>query len=48
MEISYQATQPESDIIATETKGNSDESGESKTVMPRKEDIPEPPTVALM
>ncbi|WP_213470992.1 SasC/FmtB family protein [Staphylococcus caprae] len=46
VEISYQATQPESDIIATETKGNSDESGESKTVMPRKEDIPEPPTVS--
>ncbi|MGX0911792.1 SasC/FmtB family protein [Staphylococcus caprae] len=46
VEISYQATQPESDIIATETKGNSDESGESKTVMPRKEDTPEPPTVS--
>ncbi|MFL0594865.1 SasC/FmtB family protein [Staphylococcus caprae] len=46
VEISYQATQPESDIIATETKGNSDESGESKTVMPRKESTPEPPTVS--
>ncbi|MDI9231401.1 SasC/FmtB family protein [Staphylococcus caprae] len=45
VEISYQATQPESDIIATETKGNSDESGESQTIMPRKEATPEPPTV---
>ena len=46
VEISYQATQPESDIIATEIKGNSDESGEGKTVMPRKESTPEPPTVS--
>ncbi|MDI9231402.1 LPXTG cell wall anchor domain-containing protein [Staphylococcus caprae] len=46
VEISYQATQPESDIIAIEIKGNSDESGESKAVMPRKESTHEPPTVS--
>ena len=35
--IGYQAVQVESEIIATEIKGNSDSSPESKVTMPRKE-----------
>ncbi|MEZ7656368.1 SasC/FmtB family protein, partial [Staphylococcus epidermidis] len=35
--IDYQAVQPESEIIATETNGNSDASAESRITMPRKE-----------
>ncbi|WP_222126309.1 hypothetical protein, partial [Rothia kristinae] len=42
--IGYQAVQPESEVIATETKGNSDESAESRVTMPRKEATPIPPT----
>ena len=43
--IGYQAVQPESEIIATETKGNSDASAESRITMPRKEATPIPPTL---
>ncbi|SUM17307.1 cell wall surface anchor family protein [Staphylococcus epidermidis] len=43
--IGYQAVQPESEVIATETKGNSDESAESRITMPRKEATPIPPTL---
>ena len=41
--ISYVAVQPESDVIATESQGNSDLSEESRIIMPTKEEIPEPP-----
>ena len=41
--IGYQAVQPESEIIATETKGNSDASAESRITMPVKEKTPAPP-----
>nr|WP_238910467.1 SasC/FmtB family protein [Staphylococcus epidermidis] len=41
--IGYQAVQPESEIIATETKGNSDASAESRVTMPVKEKTPAPP-----
>ena len=41
--ISYLAVQPESDVIATESQGNSDLSEESRIIMPTKEEIPEPP-----
>ncbi|EHQ80461.1 MULTISPECIES: SasC/FmtB family protein [Staphylococcus] len=43
--IGYQAVQPESEVIATETKGNSDASAESRITMPRKEATPIPPTL---
>ena len=43
--IGYQAVQPESEVIATETKGNSDESAESRITMPRKEATPHSPIV---
>ncbi|WP_311046166.1 LPXTG cell wall anchor domain-containing protein [Staphylococcus capitis] len=43
--IGYQAVQAESEIIATETKGNSNSSTESKVTMPRKETTPEAPTI---
>ena len=43
--IGYQAVQPESEVIATETKGNSDASAESRITMPRKEAIPHSPIV---
>ena len=43
--IGYQAVQPESEIIATETKGNSDASAESRITMPRKEATPLSPIV---
>lgn len=43
--ISYSAVQPESEITASETKANSDESEVSKVTMPRKESTPEAPTV---
>ena len=43
--IGYQAVQPESEVIATETKGNSDESAESRVTMPRKEATPHSPIV---
>ena len=43
--IGYQAVQPESEIIATETKGNSDASAESRITMPRKEATPHSPIV---
>ena len=41
--IGYQAVQPESEVIATETKGNSDASAESRITMPVKEKTPAPP-----
>ena len=34
--ISYTAVQPESEVTASETKGNSDASESSKVTMPRK------------
>ncbi len=43
--MDYQAVQPESEIIATETNGNSDASAESRVTMPRKEATPIPPTL---
>ncbi|MDH9271935.1 hypothetical protein PYM35_12000, partial [Staphylococcus epidermidis] len=43
--IGYQAVQPESEVIATETKGNSDASAESRVTMPRKEATPHSPIV---
>ncbi|MCG2299863.1 LPXTG cell wall anchor domain-containing protein [Staphylococcus epidermidis] len=43
--IGYQAVQPESEVIATETKGNSDASAENRVTMPRKEATPIPPTL---
>ena len=43
--MDYQAVQPQSEIIATETKGNSDVSAESRITMPRKEATPIPPTL---
>ncbi len=43
--IGYQAVQAESEIIATEIKGNSDSSPESKVTMPRKEATPDSPTI---
>ncbi|WP_208605714.1 hypothetical protein, partial [Rhizobium aegyptiacum] len=43
--VGYQAVQAESEIVATETKGNSDSSSESKLKMPRKEVTPEAPDV---
>ena len=43
--IGYQAVQPESEVIATETKGNSDASAESRITMPRKEATPHSPIV---
>ena len=35
----------ESEIVATETKGNSNTSPESKVTMPRKESTPDSPTI---
>ncbi|MBF2259957.1 LPXTG cell wall anchor domain-containing protein, partial [Staphylococcus capitis] len=43
--IGYQDVQTESEIVATETKGNSDTSTESKINMPRKEATPDAPIV---
>ncbi|MFF5514965.1 SasC/FmtB family protein [Staphylococcus capitis] len=43
--VGYQAVQAESEIVATETKGNSDSSPESKVTMPRKEATPDSPTI---
>lgn len=43
--ISYTAAQPESEVTASEIKGNSDASALSKVKMPRKESTPEAPTV---
>ena len=43
--VGYQAVQAESEIVATETKGNSDSSSESKLKMPRKETTPEAPDI---
>ncbi|PIH12184.1 YSIRK signal domain/LPXTG anchor domain surface protein [Staphylococcus epidermidis] len=45
--IDYQAVQPESEIIATETKGNSDASAESRVIMPRKTATPKPPIIKV-
>ncbi|MHB7942106.1 SasC/FmtB family protein [Staphylococcus capitis] len=45
--IGYQAVQAESEIIATETKGNSDVSTESKVTMPRKEATPHSPSIEV-
>ncbi|MCG1168666.1 LPXTG cell wall anchor domain-containing protein [Staphylococcus epidermidis] len=45
--ISYVAVQPESDVIATETKGNSDASAESRVIMPRKTATPKPPIIKV-
>ncbi|MEJ7351039.1 hypothetical protein WL553_12600, partial [Staphylococcus epidermidis] len=41
----YTAVQPESEVIASETKGNSEASEVSKVAMPRKESTPSAPTV---
>lgn len=43
--VGYQAVQTESEVVATETKGNSDSSLESKVTMPRKEVTPEAPDI---
>ncbi|MCU6361185.1 hypothetical protein KW813_22790, partial [Enterobacter quasiroggenkampii] len=43
--VGYQAVQAESEIVAIETKGNSDVSAESKINMPRKETKPEAPDI---
>ena len=43
--IGHQSVLAESEIVATETKGNSDESAESKVTMPRKETTPEAPDI---
>ena len=43
--ISYTAVQPESEITASETKGNSEASQTSKVTMPRKEQTPPAPTI---
>ncbi|MCT2317376.1 hypothetical protein M3786_12140, partial [Staphylococcus epidermidis] len=43
--LGYQAVQLESEIIATETNGNSDASAESRITMPRKEATPLSPIV---
>ncbi|WP_347246644.1 hypothetical protein [Staphylococcus capitis] len=43
--MGHQAVLVESEIVATETKGNSDESAESKINMPRKESTPDSPTI---
>ncbi|MCC9143478.1 LPXTG cell wall anchor domain-containing protein, partial [Staphylococcus capitis] len=43
--IGHQAVLAESEIVATETKGNSDTSAESKVTMPRKEVTPESPAI---
>ena len=43
--MGYQAVQPESEVIATETKGNSDASTENRVTMPRKEITPLSPIV---
>ena len=43
--VGYQAVQAESEIVATETKGNSDSSSESNLKMPRKETTPEAPDI---
>ncbi|MEJ7180034.1 LPXTG cell wall anchor domain-containing protein, partial [Staphylococcus capitis] len=45
VKIGYQAVQAESEIVATETKGNSDTSTKSKIIMPRKEATPDAPIV---
>mgnify|MGYP002713519190 CR=1 FL=1 len=45
--IGYQAVQPESEVIATETKGNSDASAESRVIMPRKTATPKPPIIKV-
>ena len=45
--MGYQAVQPESEIIATETKGNSDASAESRVIMPRKTATPKPPIIKV-
>ncbi|WP_367010016.1 LPXTG cell wall anchor domain-containing protein [Staphylococcus capitis subsp. urealyticus] len=43
--IGHQAVLAESEVVATETKGNSDTSTESKINMPRKEVTPESPAI---
>ncbi|OHR86267.1 YSIRK signal domain/LPXTG anchor domain surface protein [Staphylococcus sp. HMSC34G04] len=45
--MGYQAVQPESEIIATETNGNSDASAESRVIMPRKTATPKPPIIKV-
>jgi len=45
--ISYVAVQPESEIVATEVKGNSDISLASKVMMPRKEITPQSPSLNI-
>ena len=44
--ISHLAVQPESEVTASETKGNSDASQEIKVKMPRKESTPQAPTIS--
>ena len=43
--INYQAVYPESEVIARESKGNSDSSNVSMVIMPRKEATPLSPIV---
>ncbi|PTF50761.1 hypothetical protein BUY34_15285, partial [Staphylococcus cohnii] len=43
--VGYQAVQAESEVVAIETKGNSDVSTESKVTMPRKEATPDSPAI---
>ncbi|MCG1418521.1 LPXTG cell wall anchor domain-containing protein [Staphylococcus epidermidis] len=45
--MGYHAVQPESEVIATETKGNSDASAESRVIMPRKTATPKPPIIKV-
>ncbi|MEB5737686.1 LPXTG cell wall anchor domain-containing protein, partial [Staphylococcus epidermidis] len=45
--MGYQAVQPESEVMATETKGNSDASAESRVIMPRKTATPKPPIIKV-
>ena len=43
--LGHPAVQAESEVVATETKGNSNTSPESKVTMPRKESTPDSPTI---
>ncbi|MEJ7356167.1 hypothetical protein, partial [Staphylococcus haemolyticus] len=43
--LGHPVVQAESEVVATETKGNSNTSPESKVTMPRKEATPDAPIV---
>ena len=45
--INYQAVYPESEVIARESKGNSDSSNVSMVIMPRKTATPKPPIIKV-